>query len=97
MIETLDPNLGIQPPVQQDARQTEPIRPESVKIEEQKLERRKSGEEEEEEERKRRRRKKDTVEISTQPDTNEELPEEDQEQSLPKGRSVSEHQIDVII
>ena len=97
MIETLDPNLGIQPPVQPDAQQTEPIRPESVKIEEQKLERRKSGEEEEEEERKRRRRKKDTVEISTQSDMDEELPEEDQEQNHPKGRSASEHQIDIII
>ena len=39
MIETVDPNLSMQPPLQPDAQQVEPIRPESVKIEEQKLER----------------------------------------------------------
>jgi hypothetical protein len=96
MIETLDPNLGVQPPVQPDAQQTEPIRPESVKIEEQKLERRKSGDEEEED-RKRRRRKKDKVEISSMPDSEEETLEEDQQQANPKGRRASEHQIDILI
>jgi hypothetical protein len=96
MIETLDPNLGVQPPVQPDAQQTEPIRPESVKIEEQKLERRKSGDEEEED-KKRRRRKKDKIEISSKPDLDEETLEEDQQQAITKGRRASEHQIDILI
>lgn len=96
MIETLDPNLGVQPPVQPDAQQTEPIRPESVKIEEQKLERRKSGEEEEED-KKRRRRKKDKVEISSQPDMGEDNTGDDQQEAAPKGRKASEHQIDILI
>lgn len=95
MIETLDPNLSMQPPLQPDAQQTEPIRPEAVKIEEQKLERRKSAEEEDRD--KRRRKRKDVVELSGQPEASDEVLESDEEQARRKGRKPSEHKIDILI
>ncbi len=94
MIETLDPNLSMPPPLQPDAQQVEPIPAESVKIEEQKLERKKPREEGQE---KKRRDRKDKVELSSQQEASGEVPEGKEEQDGGDSKKQDDHQIDIFI
>ncbi len=94
MIETLDPNLNMQPPLQPDAQQVEPIRPESVKIEEQKLERKKPREEGQEQ---KRRNRKDKVELSSQLEASGEVDDTAEEEFDTNSNSQDESKIDIII
>ncbi|MBA7709191.1 hypothetical protein ES703_118103 [subsurface metagenome] len=72
----------------------EPIRPESVKIEEQKLERKKPREEGEEG---KRRDRKDKVELSSQQGASGEVPDSEEEQADGDEEGQSEHRIDIFI
>ena len=97
-IDFLDPNLTMNPPAQSDAQQVEPIKEDTVSIQKEKLENKKSGEETQQRGRRRRRRKKDRVELSTQreSDENAEEQEEDETQSI-EPRPTPEHKIDIVI
>ena len=95
MIEAFDPNLNLLPPPQSDAQQVDPIKPESVKIEKQELERKKTGDEEGQGKKRRRRKRKDSVELSSRPDLSDE--QMNKEQSGEMARKRDDKNIDIII
>ena len=100
MIEPLDPNLSMLPPPQSDAQQLEAIKPESVKIEKQELQRRKSGEETPRERKNRKGKKdrrKDTVELSGSPDLSEGEPQDTKEPTGEVADDENEKNIDIIV
>ncbi len=99
MIESLDPNLNVLPPPQSEAQQTEPIKPESVKIEKQELERRKTddGSQDGRKRRKRRKRVKDKVELSGLADVSDEEQQVNEEQSGENSGDEDQKNIDVFI
>ena len=71
MIDIIDPNLNLpQPPASPSVEPVEPIKPETVGIEEERLEDKRHSEQEDA--RQRRRRDKDTVEISKLADAEDE-------------------------
>lgn len=96
MIEAFDPNLNILPPPQSDAQQVDPIKPESVKIEKQELERKKTGDEEGQGKRRRKRKRKDRVELSNRPDLSD-VDNVNKEQSGEVARKRDDKNIDIII
>ena len=96
MIETFDPNLNMLPPPQSDAQQVDPIKPESVKIEKQELERKKTGDEEGQGKRRRKRKRKDRVELSSRPDLSD-VDYVNKEQSREVARKRDDKNIDIII
>ena len=100
MIESFDPNLSMLPPPQADAQPLDPIKPESVKIEKQELQRRKSGDEPPSERKKRKRRKdrgKDSVELSGYADLSEAEPQDTEEPAGEAADDRNETNIDIIV
>jgi hypothetical protein len=96
-IDSLDPNLMMNPPVQTEAQQVEPIKEDTVSIQKEKLENKKS-EEEARQKGRRRRRKQDKVELSTQRESDENAAEQEEDEAKPvPPKRAHEHRIDIVI
>ncbi len=97
MIDTIDPNLNPPPaPPAAEVQPVEPIKAETVKVQEDKLEERKSQDEEDLRRRKKRSRK-DTVELSSRPDGDPSAADNAVGEAGEQDKEQDEHKIDILI
>ncbi len=96
MIDILDPSQGMPQPVPVNTQPVEPIETESVSIHDNRLEEKRTSDEDQLRE-KRKRKKEDTVELSSDVDTQPDEEEDTPGDRAPEGSGEDEHQIDIII
>jgi len=96
MIDILDPSQGMPQPVPVNTQPVEPIETDSVSIRDNRLEEKRTSDEDQLRE-KRKRQKKDTVELSSDVDTQPDEEEDTPGDRVPEGSGEDEPQIDIII